>query len=89
MSYKHLVARYERHAQRVACGKLGGRPRRYDLSGLGLGKSITLPWRVGFKGERLLSQAAIHQAVRRESKRLGQEFVRIGRAVGLVVTRVA
>lgn len=77
------------HAERVRCGKLGGRPRRYDLSGLAVGKSVTLPWRVGFGGDRLAGQGAIHQAVRREARRLGQKFARIGRARGLTVTRIA
>lgn len=77
------------HETRVACGKLGGRPRRYDLSGFRVGQSVTLPWRVGFKGDRLRWQDALHQAVRREEKRLGQKFSRLGRPAGLLVTRTA
>ena len=73
---------------RVACGKLGGRPRRYDLSGFRVGQSITLPWRVDFRGERLPAQHALHQAVRREELRLSQKFKRVGRPAGLLVTRV-
>jgi hypothetical protein len=76
-------------AQRVECGKLGGRPRRYDLSGFRVGQSITLPWRVEFDGSRAKSQEALHEAVRREARRLGQEFSRVGRPLGLLVTRTA
>lgn len=76
------------HDIRVACGKLGGRPRRYDLSGFRVGQSITLPWRVGFNGERLPAQDALHEGVRREEKRLAQKFERVGRPAGLLVTRV-
>ena len=75
------------HATRVACGKLGGRPRRYDLSGFRLGQSVLLPWRVDFKGARLPKQDALHEAVRREGRRLGQKFSRVGRPAGLLVTR--
>ncbi len=77
----------EKSDTRIACGKLGGRPRRYDLSGFTVGQSVTLPWRVGFNGERLRAQDALHQAVRREEKRLGQKFKRVGRPSGLIVTR--
>lgn len=77
------------HADRVRCGKLGGRPRRYDLSGFRLGQSITLAWRVDFCGARILEQEALHQAVRREEKRLAQKFSRVGRPLGLLVTRIA
>ncbi len=79
----------KKDAQRVACGKLGGRPRRYDLSGFRVGQSITLPWRVDFNGTRALKQEALHQAVRREERRLGQQFSRVGRPLGLLVTRTA
>lgn len=79
----------DQHAQRVACGKLGGRPRRYDLSGFRVGQSITLPWRVDFAGARLPRQDALHEAVRREARRLGQTFSRSGRPSGLLVTRTA
>lgn len=79
----------ERHEERVRCGKLGGRPRRYDLSGFRLGQSITLAWRVDFGGARLPEQNALHQAVRREEKRLDQKFSRIARPTGLLVTRIA
>lgn len=82
------VAAKAAHAERVACGKLGGRPRRYDLSGFRLGQSIMLPWLVDFNGTRRVRQDALHQAVRREGQRLGQKFSRIGRPIGLLVTRV-
>lgn len=75
------------HSIRVACGKLGGRPRRYDLSGFRIGQSVLLAWRVGFNGNRLPKQNALHEAVRREGKRLGQKFSRNSRASGLLVTR--
>lgn len=73
---------------RVKAGKLGGRPRLYDLSGLELGKSVTLEWRTDPRGERCPNQDALHEAVRRESRRLRQKFARVGRPLGLVVTRV-
>jgi hypothetical protein len=82
-----VVARKD--GERVRCGKLGGRPRRYDLSGFRLGQSITLAWRVDFNGARLPGQEALHQAVRREEQRLGQKFARVGKPLGLLVTRIA
>jgi hypothetical protein len=78
----------ELHAQRVACGRLGGRPRRYDLSGFEIGQAMTLPWLVDFHGRRLRGQEALHQAVRREAVRLGQKFSRVPCAAGLVVKRI-
>lgn len=78
-----------KNLERRRCGKLGGRPRRYDLGGLAIGASLTLPWRVDFAGKLKLDQEALHQAVRREGKRLGQQFERVGRPAGLVVTRRA
>ena len=76
-------------SERVRCGRLGGRPRRYDLSGFELGQTMTLEWRLDFRGQRCVSQEALHQAVRREERRLGQRFSRDPRPRGLVVTRVA
>lgn len=67
---------------------MGGRPRRYDLSGFRVGQSMTIPWRVDERGDRLDDQEAIHQAVRREGRRMGQEFARSSTPLGLVVTRV-
>jgi hypothetical protein len=76
------------HELRVICGKLGGRPRRLDLSGFRIGQSITLPWRVDFRGDRLPDQQALHQQVYREGRRMGQKFQRVGRPMGLLVTRI-
>ena len=76
------------HEMRVVCGKLGGRPKRLDLSGFRIGQSITLPWRVDFRGDRLPDQNALHQTVYREGRRLGQKFQRVGRPMGLLVTRI-
>lgn len=72
---------------RVAAGRLGGRPRLYDLSGLEVGQSVTLEWKVDDRGERIADQSALHEAVRRESRRLRQKFLRVGRPLGLIVTR--
>lgn len=74
---------------RVAFGRLGGRPRVYDLSGFEVGQSVTLPWRTDAKGARLVDQQALHEAVRREGRRLHQKFSRVGRPLGLIVTRIA
>lgn len=74
--------------ERVRCGKLGGRPRRYDLSGFVMGQTLTILWRVDFRGDRLRDQEAIHEAVRREEKRLGQKFARVAAPTGLIVTRI-
>ena len=74
---------------RVAYGRLGGRPRLYDLSGLEIGQSVTLEWRTDAKGARLADQQALHEAVRRESRRLRQKFSRVGRPLGLIVTRTS
>lgn len=79
----------DQHELRVHCGRLGGRPRRYDFSGFKLGQAITLPWRKDFAGNSLRKQEALHQAVRRESARLKQTFSRTGTPAGLVVTRIA
>lgn len=76
------------HAARVAAGKLGGRPRQYDLSGFTLGQSITFPWRADFTGNRRARQTAIGQGVRREEKRLGQKFSCASSPTGVIVTRV-
>lgn len=67
----------------------GGRPRRYDLSEVAVGASTLIPWRTDAAGLKLPDQEAVHQAVRREARRLGWTFARAGRAQGLVVTRVA
>ena len=77
-----------KRAVRRECGKQGGRPRRYDLAGFRIGQSVTIPWRVGFNGERLENQKALHLAVQREGRRLGHKFSKIGRAMGLLVTRI-
>lgn len=76
------------HDTRVKCGRLGGRPRQVDLSGFKVGQSITLPWLVDFHGDRRRDQQALHKRVYREERRLGQEFSRVGRVAGLVVTRI-
>ncbi len=81
--------RVKKDPSRVKAGQLGGRPRLYDLSGLEVGKSITLEWRVDARGERSPNQDALHEAVRRESRRLRQTFARVGRPLGLIVTRIA
>ena len=73
---------------RSVCGKMGGRPRRYDLTGFRIGQSVIIPWRVDFNGARLKNQDALHVAVRREGARLGQKFSRVGRPIGMLVTRV-
>jgi hypothetical protein len=74
--------------RRGVCGRLGGLPRRYDLSGFEIGQAMTLPWLVDFHGRRLRGQEALHQAVRREAVRLGQKFSRVPCAAGLVVKRI-
>ncbi len=75
--------------ERVRTGRLGGRPRLYDLSGFAVGQAVTLEWRVDAKGERCPNQDALHEGVRRESRRLNQKFSRVGRPLGLIVTRIA
>ncbi len=82
MKHGHVKSRAE-------CGKLGGRPRLYDLSGLAIGQSVTIEWRVSARGEREADQGALHEGVRRESRRLDQKFSRVGRPLGLIVTRTA
>ncbi len=79
----------DRREERVRCGKLGGRPKRYDLSGFEIGQSVILPWRVDFHGAPVTDQEALHQGVRREGRRLGQKFSRLSKPSGLVVTRIA
>ena len=74
---------------RVRCGKAGGRPRRYDLSGFAVGQSMQLPWRVDFRGRRLPDQGALHAGIRREELRLGFKFARAPRPTGMIVTRVS
>lgn len=77
------------HGERVMCGQLGGRPRKYDLGGFGIGQAQIIPWRVDEAGLRAKNQDAIYAAVRREEKRLGQRFARVSKPTGLLVTRVA
>lgn len=69
----------------------GGRPRRYDLSELSVGHSVVLEWPAGLLHSESSRRAreAVHQAVRREARRLGRTFVRVGRPTGLCVTRTA
>lgn len=78
-----------KNEDRVRTGKLGGRPRVYDLSGLEIGQTTTLAWKVDARGDRLADQSALHEAVRREGRRLGQSFLRVGRSLGLVIKRTA
>lgn len=65
-----------------------GRPKKYDVSNLAIGESVLIPWNEK-KGTHIgVSQKAIYVAIWREERTSGKKFVRAGRGLGVMVTRI-